>query len=134
MEPREQYQIELYQEFERVVVDPEHSGRESEEAREEEIRTSGRRESEDAGVIPQPGRSYARRILDLIRKPHEQWNGDDFALASRVVEDARFTALPAQQELRREAREGKVGRKLKIVRDEFDRRLWGLPARPNLSR
>jgi hypothetical protein len=126
-------QVELYREFERVIVDPEQHVREIEEELEEEKRLS-------AGVVPQDqpskpisGGSYAQRVLALIRKPHAQWSRDDYALAARVVEEARFTGQPTQHQPRDAERQGMNRVKRTVVRDEFDRRLWGLPPRPRLS-
>src|SRR5579872_6826507 len=99
-------QIELYQEFERVIVDPEHHLREIEEEQEEEKRLSGGGVRQDQPSSPVSGGSYAQRVLTLIRKPHEQWNGEDHVFATRVVEDAHFTAQPIEHEPRQAERQG----------------------------
>jgi hypothetical protein len=123
-------QTELYQEFERVIVDPEHHQRLQEEEREEERRVSSADVEAQPGVVRPTAVSYVRRVLNLIRKPHEQWDREDYALAARVVEDARFQQAAMEHEPR--PRE-QAPQKRRFIRDEFERRLWGLPPRPHLS-
>lgn len=128
-------QTELYQEFERVIVDPEHYQRESEEEREEERRVSSGGTELQADSAPASSHSYVLRVLKLIRKPHEQWDRADYAFAAQVVEDTHYRKGAATEHEARDAeRTETANRPHKFPRDEFDRRLWGLPPRPHLSR
>jgi hypothetical protein len=137
-------QTELFQEFERVIIGPEHIRRISDETREEGRRVSSVNvESDDRFVMPLVA-SYARRVLNLIRKPHEQWDRADYAFAAQVVEETRYRReVSAEHEprdaesndaVRTEVLKKEVAkRQCQFPRDEFDRRLWGLPPRPYLS-
>jgi len=73
---------------------------------------------------------YTRRILDLLRKPSNQWDADDRAAAGRAAEYGVHKPRGADHDAHSEQTPGP---KQVVIRDEFDRRLWGLPARPRLT-
>jgi hypothetical protein len=117
--------VNLYEEFERVFTQADHYSRESDT----EQQHSPRHENRVSGS-PLPAKpSYARRVLNLLRKPHEEWNTEDYAFAARAVEETRFVSSPLEQDPHHKVT---VDAKRPFARDEFDRRLWGLPSRPHL--
>lgn len=119
-------QVNLYEEFERVFTDPDPTRRETDTERQHTPRNAKSMYDTVTSAVS----SYALRVLNLLCKPHEQWDGEDRAFAARAIEDARFTLNPIEEGSHRPAT---FTSKQRPFRDEFDRRLWGLPPRPCLS-